>query len=132
MWSRSTQYDFYTPVLAHLGEQEVLNKEIYTQDTSADDEVFGYQERWAEYRTKKSVVTGKFRSDYSSSLDAWHLSPDFSALPVLNASFIVDETPASRVVAVSSEPRFLADMWCRLRCARPMPVFSTPGMIDHF
>lgn len=132
MWSRSTRYDFYTPVLAHLGEQEILNKEIYTQDTAADDNVFGYQERWAEYRMKRSVITGAFRSDYATSLDPWHLSIDFSSLPVLNSSFIEEAVPVSRVVAAPSEPRFLCDAWLKLRCARPMPVFSVPGQIDHF
>lgn len=132
MWSRRTRFDFYAPVFAHLGEQEVLNKEIYCQDTSADDDVFNYQERWSEYRVKLSKVCGQFRSDYTSSLDPWHLSPDFSALPVFNQSFIEDETPVDRVIAVPSEPHFLFDSFMRLRCARPMPTFSVPGMIDHF
>lgn len=132
MWNRRTRYDFYIPSLAHLGEQEVLNKEIFVQNTSADDDTFNYQERWAEYRCKRSMVTGAFRSDYASSLDPWHLAPDYAALPVFNQSFIEDETPVDRVIAVPSEPHILMDMHLKLRCARPMPTFSTPGMIDHF
>lgn len=132
MWNRRTRFDYYAPVFAHLGEQEVLNKEIFCQDTAADDDVFNYQERWAEYRVKLSKVCGQFRSDYTSSLDAWHLSPDFSALPTFNQSFIEDETPVDRVIAVPAEPHFLFDSYMRLRCARPMPTFSVPGMLDHF
>lgn len=132
MWNRRTRYDYYMPVLANLGEQEILNKEIFVQNTSADDEVFGYQERWAEYRCKMSEVTGKFRSDYASSLDAWHLAPDFSALPVLNQSFIEDETPIDRVVAVPAEDHMIFDAWYDIKVARAMPTFSVPGMIDHF
>lgn len=132
MWNRRTRYDYYMPVLANLGEQEILNKEIYVQNTSADDDVFGYQERWAEYRCKMSEVTGKFRSDYGSSLDSWHLAPDFSALPVLNQSFIEDETPIDRVIAVPAEDHMIFDAWYDIKVARAMPTFSVPGMIDHF
>jgi len=132
MWSRRTRFDFYWPALAHLGEQAVLNKEIYAQATSVDDEVFGYQERYAEYRYKPSLITGQFRSSYTNSLDVWHLSQDFSALPALNASFIVENPPVSRVIAVPSEPQFLFDAYFSFKCARPMPVFGVPGMIDHF
>lgn len=131
-WSRSTRYDFYWPALAHLGEQAVLNKEIYAQGTSADDEVFGYQERYAEYRYKPSRITGLFSSEQPSSLDVWHLSQDFGSLPALNASFIEDNPPIDRVIAVPSEPHFLLDMWFDLKCDRPMPVYSVPGLIDHF
>jgi len=132
MWSRRTRWDFYWPALAHLGEQAVLNKEIYLQGTSADDEVFGYQERYAEYRYKPSLITGKFRSNDAQSLDAWHLAQEFSALPVLNDEFIVENPPVDRVVAVPSEPHFILDSFTKLRCTRPMPVFSVPGLIDHF
>ena len=132
MWSRSTRWDFYWPALAHIGEQAVLNKEIYAQGTSADDDVFGYQERFAEYRYKPSLITGQMRSSFAQSLDTWHLSQDFAALPVLNASFIEENPPVDRVIAVPSEPHFLIDSFCRFRCARPMPMYSVPGMIDHF
>lgn len=132
MWSRRTRFDFYWPALAHIGEQAVLNKEIYTQGTSTDVDVFGYQERYAEYRYKPSQVTGLFRSNATASLDTWHLSQDFSALPVLNDSFIQDNPPVDRVIAVPSEPHLIADIWHQLRCARPMPVYGVPGLIDHF
>lgn len=132
MWTRRDRFDFYWPVFAHLGEQAVLNKEIYYQNTSADDDVFGYQERWAEYRYKPSQLTGKMRSNATGSLDAWHLSQDFGSLPVLNASFIEENPPIDRVVAVPSEPDLIMDWYFDLKCARPMPTYSVPGLIDHF
>jgi hypothetical protein len=132
MFSRRDRWDHYWPALAHIGEQAVLNKEIYTQGTSADEEVFGYQERFAEYRYKNSQITGKFRSNYGTSLDPWHLSQEFSALPALNASFIEEDPPVDRVIAVPSEPHVILDMHFDLKCARPMPTYSVPGLIDHF
>lgn len=132
MWSRQTRYDFFWRELAHLGEQEVLNKEIYAQGTSADDQVFGYNERWSEYRYGVSLITGALRSSYSSSLDVWHLSQDFSSLPVLNASFIVDTPPLDRVLAVATENEFVFDAYLDVICTRPMPTYSVPGLIDHF
>jgi len=138
MFSRQTRFDFYWPALAHLGEQAVLNKEIFAQGlvgtTSTDDEgVFGYQERYAEYRYKPSQITGEFRSVADGSLDVWHLAQDFgSTLPTLGASFIQDDPPIDRVIAVPSEPHFIFDAYFNLRCARPMPVFGVPGLIDHF
>lgn len=132
LWSRSSLYDFYFPVFAHLGEQAVLNKEIYAQGTDADDGVFGYQERWAEYRYKPNQITGKFRSTYSQSLDVWHLAQEFTNLPVLNAEFIEDHPPIDRVIAVQDEPQFLLDVFYKLYDVRPMPTYSVPGLIDHF
>lgn len=135
MWSRSTRFDFFWPTLAHLGEQAVLNKEIYCQGTAggaADDNVFGYQERYAEYRYKPSQVTGIFRSNATATLDSWHLSQNFSALPALNAAFIVEEPPMSRIVAVPAEPDILLDCYFDFKAARPMPTYATPGLIDHF
>lgn len=132
MFSRSTRWDFYWPALAHLGEQAVLNKEIFAQGTDADDEVFGYQERWAEYRYFPSQITGKFRSTDPQTLDVWHLAQKFENLPALNADFIQDNPPVDRVIAVPSEPQFLFDSYIRLKCARPMPVYSVPGLVDHF
>lgn len=132
MWSRSTRFDFYWPALSHLGEQAVLNKEIYAQADANDDLVFGYQERYAEYRYKNSLITGQFRSNAATPLDMWHLAQDFSALPVLNDTFIQENPPIDRVIAVPSEPHFLFDAYFKLRCARPMPVYSVPGLIDHF
>ena len=132
MFSRKTRYDFYWPALAHLGEQSILNKEIYAQGTAADDDVFGFQERYAEYRYKPSVITGKFRSQSAESLDVWHLSQDFDQLPVLSDKFIRDKPPIERILAVPSEPHFLFDGYVKMRCARPMPLYGVPGYIDHF
>ena len=132
MWSRQGRFDFYWPSLAHLGEQAVLNKEIYAQGTPDDDEVFGYQERYAEYRYKPSMVTGAFRSNAAAPLDSWHLSQDFESLPVLGQTFIEENPPVDRVIAVPSEPHFIFDSYFDLKCARPMPLYSVPGLIDHF
>lgn len=132
MWSRKGRFDFYWPVLAHLGEQAVLNKEIYAQGTAADDDVFGYQERWAEYRYFPGTITGKFRSTDPQPLDMWHLAQKFDNLPTLSSQFIQDDPPVDRVIAVQDEPQFLLDSWIRLKCARPMPVYSVPGLVDHF
>lgn len=132
MWSRSTRWDFYWPALAHIGEQAILNKEIFAQGTAADDDVFGYQERFAEYRYKPSLITGLFRSEAAQSLDSWHLAQDFANLPVLGPEFIVDDPPIDRVIAVQNQPHFLFDAYFQYRCARPMPVYSVPGLIDHF
>lgn len=132
MWTRSTKFDMYWPTFAFLGEQAVLNKEIYAQGTADDDGVFGYQERYAEYRYAPSQITGKFRSTYAQSLDSWHLAQKFDNLPKLNPEFIVDNPPVDRVVAVPSEPQFLLDAWFNLNCVRPMPVYGVPGLMDHF
>nr|DAH88292.1 MAG TPA: major capsid protein [Microviridae sp.] len=132
MWSRQGRFDFYWPVLAHLGEQAVLNKEIYAQGTVDDDKVFGYQERYAEYRYYPGQITGKFRSTDPQPLDSWHLSQKFDSLPTLSSQFIEDNPPVGRVIAVQNEPQFLFDSYIRLKCARPMPVYSVPGLVDHF
>ena len=132
MWSRQDRYDFYWPALAHLGEQAVLNKEIYAQGKVEDDDVFGYQERYAEYRYKPSQITGAFRSNAATSLDTWHLSQEFSAPPVLGKTFIEENPPIDRVIAVPSEPHMIFDGYFDLKCARPMPMYSVPGLIDHF
>ena len=132
MFSRSTRYDYYWPALAHIGEQSVLNKEIYADGSANDDLVFGYQERFAEYKYKPSVITGAFRSTAATPLDAWHLSQEFGSLPGLNQAFIEETPPVSRVVAVTTEPEFIADFYFNLQCARPMPLYSVPGLIDHF
>lgn len=132
MWSRQTRFDFYWPALSHLGEQSILNKEIYYQNNASDLLTFGYQERYAEYRYKPSLITGRFRSNAAAPLDAWHLAQNFGALPVLNAAFIIENPPMSRVKAVAAEPDFLFDSQFTIHCARPMPVYSVPGLIDHF
>ncbi len=135
-FTRSTRWDFFWPALAHLGEQAVLNQEIYaqgdddpgTEDTSA----FGYQERFAEYRYKPSMTSGQMRSTDPLSLDTWHLAQDFSTIPLLDETFIEENPPVARVVAVPSEPEFILDLFFDYKCARPMPTYSVPGMIDHF
>lgn len=135
MWSRRTRYDFYFPVFAHLGEQAVLNKEIYTTGTSTDDDVFGYQERWAEYRYHPSQITSLFRSTAAGTLDAWHLAQNFSSLPTLNTSFIEDNPPVDRVVAIgagANGQQFIFDSFFDIKAARPLPLYSVPGLIDHF
>lgn len=132
MWSRKTRYDFYMPALAHLGEQAVLNKEIYAQNLPADNLVFGYQERWAEYRYGQSRITGILRSTAPVSLDAWHLSQEFESLPELGAEFIAENPPMQRVIAVVDAPQFIYDSFIDLTCARAMPVYSVPGLVDHF
>jgi hypothetical protein len=132
MWSRRDRWDFYWPALAHIGEQPVLNQEIYYQNTADDSAVFGYQERYAEYRYKPSQVTGKMRSNATGTLDAWHMAQDFASLPALNASFIEENPPVDRVVAVPTEPDLIFDWYFDLKTTRPMPVYSVPGLIDHF
>jgi len=130
--SKSTRYDIYWPSLAHLGEQEILNKEIYSDGSANDDLVFGYQERYAEYRYKPSQISGLFQSDATGSLDAWHLSQDFASLPSLGETFIQEDPPIDRCIQVPAEPHFIVDTYINLKCARPMPTFGVPGMIDHF
>ncbi len=132
MFSRRTRWDFFWPALAHLGEQSVLNKEIYAQADANDDLVFGYQERFAEYRYKPSMITGQMRSTFAQTLDTWHLAQEFSSLPALNNVFIEENPPINRIIAVTSEPEFLFDAYFDYKCARPMPVYSVPGLIDHF
>ncbi len=133
MWARRTRWDFYWPAFAHIGEQAVLNWEILAgTDPVINNEAFGYQERFAEYRYKPSMITGDFRSNHAQSLDTWHLAQDFATLPTLSADFIEEDPPIDRVIAVPSSPHILFDSYFSLRCARPMPMYSVPGLIDHF
>jgi hypothetical protein len=141
MWTRHTRFDYYWPALAHIGEQAVLQKEIFfTNDPVADNKAWGYQERWAEYRYKRSLITGKLRSENGlppgeTSLDKWHLAEDFYTYgtpPSLNGLFIQSAPPVERVIAVQDEPQFILDSYIDARTTRPMPVYSVPGMIDHF
>ena len=133
MWLRSTVYDFYWPTFAHLGEQAIELREIYSQGTEADTSVFGYQERYAEYRYKPSQITGKFRSTVTGgNLDVWHLSQFFRNAPTLNEEFITENPPIERIIAVPSEPEFLLDIGFSYTTVRPMPMFGTPGLVDHF
>ena len=132
-WSKSTRYDFYYPVLSMIGEQSVLNKEIYAPHATPEG-VFGYQERYAEYRYKPSRITGLFAVDASSSLSAWHLSEDFTSDPALGDTFIQANTavPLDRAIAINTEPHLIFDAYFNMQCARPMPLHGVPGYLDHF
>lgn len=135
LWSRSTRYDFYWPVFAMLGEQPVTNREIYFQGTSADDAVFGYQERWAEYRYHPTRISGLFKSTTAGTLDGWHLAQRFTTLPTLNSTFIEENPPMERVLAVGAAANgqeFIFDSFINISATRPIPMFSVPGLIDHF
>ena len=136
MWTRRERFDYAYPTFAHLGEQVVESREIYADGTgdpdatppTGDYSVFGYQERYAEYRWKPSMVTGTMRSNAATPLDQWHLALDFDTRPNLNQTFIEDNPPLSRVLAVPAEDQVLFDAWCNYRCARPIPAYSTPGL----
>lgn len=133
-WSRKGRLDFYWPVFANIGEQAVLNKEIYAQGNGTDDEVFGYQEAWADYRYKPNRVTGEMRSQAPQSLDVWHLGDDYSKLPSLSDSWIQEDSAVvNRVIAVSEENsnQLWADIFIKNKCTRAMPMYSIPGLIDH-
>lgn len=132
MWSRTGRYDYYWPVLANIGEQAILNKEIYAQGNATDNEAFGYQEAWADYRYKPSKVTGLFRSNAKQSLDAWHYAQDYNALPTLSTDWMEQgEAEMKRTLAVPSQPDFIADFYFMNKTTRCMPVYSIPGLIDH-
>lgn len=132
-WSRETRFDFPHPLLMHLGEQPIYQREIYTNNIAADNIiVWGYQERWAEYKYKPSYVTGKFRSNATGPLDAWHLALNFTSIPNLGAEFIVDDPPIDRVIAVTTEPQIIMDSYSQYRHTRAMPVYSTPGLMGRF
>ena len=135
MWSRSTRYDFYFPAFAMLGEQSILNQEIYVTGDTTDSSVFGYQERWAEYRYNPSRISSLFRSTAAGTIDGWHLAEKFTSVPTLSSSFIVSNPPVSRVVAVGAAAngqQFIFDSFFDVKKARPMPMYSVPGLIDHF
>lgn len=136
-WTRQTRYDFYFPQFAHLGEQGIYNREIYFQGTAGasgdtDNAVFGYQERWSEMRYKNSLVTNQMRSSDPTSLDVWHMAQDFTALPELGYAFSQEDQPFKRLVAVQSAPDFSVQIFCNEVHARPLPVRSIPGYVDHF
>ena len=133
-WSRKSRFDYYWPVFANIGEQAVLNKEIYAQGTEEDDEVFGYQEAWADYRYKPNQVTGEMRSQYPQSLDSWHLADDYSTLPALSDSWIREDSgTVNRVLAVTEQNanQLFCDIYVYNKATRPMPMYSIPGLIDH-
>lgn len=132
MWSRQTRFDFYWPTFANLGEQSVLNKEIYARGDANDDLVFGYQERWAEYRYQPSQICGLFRSTATGNIDDWHLSEQFANLPTLNATFIRQNTPASRVLAAGTQANGMQILWdsvYSIKTTRPIPTYSVPGLV---
>ena len=132
MWSRKSRYDYYWPVLANIGEQAILNKEIYAQGNTKDNEAFGYQEAWADYRYKPNKVTGLFRSNAQQSLDAWHYAQDYSALPTLSTAWMEqNDSEMKRTLARSDQPDFIADFYFMNKTTRCMPVYSVPGLIDH-
>lgn len=134
MWSRKDKFDFYWPVFANLGEMAVLNKEIYAQGNATDDEVFGYQEAWADYRYKNSRVSGAMRSNYAQPLDSWHYADYYKSQPFLSSSWI-DETRenVNRTIAVQDEleDQMIGDFYFELETTRCMPVYSIPGLLDH-
>jgi hypothetical protein len=132
MWLRSTVYDWYWPTFAHLSEQAILNAEIYAQGTDEDKGVFGYQERYSEYRYHPSEICGHFRSTYTKPLDVWHLSQKFDSLPTLSDQFIQDKPPVERVVAIKNYPHFLIDIGFKYHTTRAMPMYGIPGLVDHF
>lgn len=132
MWSRKGRYDYYWPVLANIGEQAILNKEIYAQGKAKDEEAFGYQEAWADYRYKPSKVTGLFRSNAEQSLDSWHYAQDYDKLPTLSTEWMEQrDTEMKRTLAVQNQPDFIADFYFMNKTTRCMPVYSIPGLIDH-
>ena len=134
MWSRKRRFDFYYPALANIGETAILNKEIFAQGKAADDQAFGYQEAWAEYRYKPNRISGAFRSQYDKSLDLWHYGDDYSELPTLSASWMAEtEANVNRTLSVPSttEDQMIFDFAIKLKCTRPMPIYSVPGLIDH-
>lgn len=134
LWSRKDKFDYYWPVFANIGEQAIKNKEIFAQGNDKDNEVFGYQEAWAEYRYKPNMVTGEMRSAYAQSLDVWHLADDYKQLPTLSDAWIKeDKSNIDRVLAVTSSVsnQFFADIFVKNYCTRPMPMYSVPGLFDH-
>ena len=131
LWSKKSRTDFYLPVLANIGEQPVFNKEIFAQGSDVDNEVFGYQEAWADYRYKPSVVTGEMRSNHNKTLDSWHFADDYDVLPHLSSSWIdEDKSPVDRALAVQSSVanQVFADFFIQNETTRPMPVYSIPGL----
>jgi len=135
LWSRSTRYDYYFPAFSHLGEQAIFNKEIYCDGSANDSSVFGYQERWAELRYNPSQITGLFKSTSAGTIDPWHYAQRFNTLPTLNSTFIQDNPPLARNLAVGASAngqQLLLDAFFDITAARPLPMYSVPGLIDHF
>lgn len=131
-WSRRVREDYYLPVLSHIGEQPILNSEIYAQGTGVDQDIFGYQEAWSEYKYGSRLITAEMRSNHSLSLDYWHLAQDFGELPTLSPEFIEEDIDVGRTLAVPTEKQYLLDLLIEEQAKRPMPLYSTPGLVDHF
>lgn len=129
LWSRTEKFDFYWPEFAHLGEQAILNKEIYTQGTEEDEKAFGYQEAYSEYRMTPNRVCGAFRSNYGQPLDAWHYADNYKKLPTLSQEWLAtDKSVIDRTIAVQNQPQFIMDVLVENDAVRPMPIYGTPGL----
>ena len=132
MWSRKTNLDFYYPVFANLGEQAILKKELYLTGTSTDEQAFGYQEAWAEYRMKPNRICGKFRSNATGTLDSWHYGDNYTETPSLSQAWMKEgDSEIQRTLAVDNEPQFIMDTVIDNTSVRPMPMYSIPGLVDH-
>lgn len=132
MWSRKTNLDFYYPVFANLGEQAILKKELYLTGTSTDEQAFGYQEAWAEYRMKPNRISGKFRSNATGTLDSWHYGDNYKGVPSLSQAWMKEgDSEIQRTLAVNGEPQFIMDTVIDNTSVRPMPMYSIPGLVDH-
>lgn len=132
MWSRKTNLDFYYPVFANLGEQAILKKELYLTGTSTDEQAFGYQEAWAEYRMKPNRISGKFRSNATGTLDSWHYGDNYEKVPSLSQAWMKEgDSEVQRTLAVDNEPQFIMDTVIDNTSVRPMPMYSIPGLVDH-
>ena len=132
MWSRKTNLDFYYPVFANLGEQAILKKEIYLTGTATDEQAFGYQEAWAEYRMKPNRICGKFRSNATGTLDSWHYGDNYKETPSLSQAWMKEgDSEIQRTLAVDNEPQFIMDTIIDNTSVRPMPMYSIPGLVDH-
>jgi hypothetical protein len=141
LFDRTTRYDYLYPILQNIGDQATLVKELYCQDPATDtgstgtpdnERTFNYQERYAELKYKPSWVTGLFRSNCTSSLESWHLSQEFGSLPSFDKTFIEQATPMDRAIKTPTEPHLILDLYFNLQCARPMQVYSIPGIMDRF
>lgn len=132
MWSRKTNLDFYYPVFANLGEQAILKKELYLTGTETDEQAFGYQEAWAEYRMKPNRISGKFRSNATGTLDSWHYGDNYEKTPSLSQAWMKEgDSEIQRTLAVDGEPQFIMDTVIDNTSVRPMPMYSIPGLVDH-
>lgn len=132
MWSRKNKLDFYFPVFANLGEQAILKKELYATAEASDEQAFGYQEAWSEYRMKPNRVCGLFRSNAVGTLDSWHYADNYVAVPALSQEWMKEgKAEIQRTLAIQDEPQFIMDILVKNTTVRPMPLYSIPGLVDH-